>query len=80
MMSSPNLLGILKRVVRYVGILSDAASLAVTEDHDGCRMTLELFGGGQPVPRQRFEFDLMTFLSPSAGGLPIAIYVRSHSN
>src|SRR5262245_4057005 len=63
MMSSPNLLGILKRVVRCVGIVSDAASLAVTEDHDGCRMTLELFGGGQPVPRQRFEFDLLTFLS-----------------
>jgi AraC-like DNA-binding protein len=63
MMSSPNLLGILKSVVRYVGILSDAASLAVTEDYEGCRMTLELFGGGQPVPRQRFEFDLMTFLS-----------------
>ena len=26
-------------------------------------MILELFGGSQPVPRQRFEFDLMTFLS-----------------
>jgi len=63
MMSSPNLLGTLKGVARYVGIVSDAASLAVTEGHDGCRMTLELFGGGQPVPRQRFEFDLMTILS-----------------
>jgi AraC-like DNA-binding protein len=63
MMSSPNLLGILKRLDRYVGIVSDAASVAVTEDHEGCRMTLELFGGGQPVPRQRFEFDLMTILS-----------------
>ena len=63
MMSSPNLLGILKRLARYVGIVSDAASVAVTEDHEGCRMTLELFGGGQPVPRQRFEFDLMTILS-----------------
>src|SRR5262249_24926734 len=63
MMSSPNLLGMLQRVARYVGILSDAASLAVTEDREGCRMTLELFGGGQPVPRQRFEFDLMTILS-----------------
>ena len=59
MMSSPNLLGILKRLARYVAIVSDAASVAVTEDHEGCRMTLELFGGGQPVPRQRFEFDLM---------------------
>src|SRR5262245_51450529 len=44
MMSSPNLLGILKRVVRCVGIVSDAASLAVTEDHDGCRMPLVLVG------------------------------------
>src|SRR5262249_24531953 len=48
---------------RYVGILSDAASLVVTEDDEGCRMILELFGGGQPVPRQRFEFDLLTVLS-----------------
>ena len=63
MMSAPNLLGILKRLARYVAIVSDAASVAVTEDHERCRMTLELFGGGQPVPRQRFEFDLMTILS-----------------
>src|SRR5215467_2005290 len=63
MMSSPNLLGMLKGVARYVGIVSDAASLAITEDREGCRMVLELFGGGQPVPRQRFEFDLMTILS-----------------
>src|SRR5262249_33574249 len=48
MMSSPNLLGMLEGVVRYVAILSDAAHLAVTEDHEGCRMTLELFGGGEP--------------------------------
>jgi AraC-like DNA-binding protein len=63
MMSSPHLLGILERVDRYVSILSDAASLVVTEDDEGYRMILELFGGGEPVPRQRFEFDLMTFLS-----------------
>src|SRR5262249_45717354 len=63
MMSSPNLLGLLKDMVRYVGIVSDAASMAITEDHEGYRMILELFGGGQPVPRQRFEFDLMTILS-----------------
>jgi AraC-like DNA-binding protein len=62
-LSSPHLLGILERVSRYVGILSDAASLVVTEVGEGYRMILELFGGGQPVPRQRFEFDLLTFLS-----------------
>src|SRR5262249_8332864 len=63
MMSSPNLLGILKGLARYVGIVSDAASLAITEDREGCRMILELFGGGQPVPRQLFEFDFMTIPS-----------------
>jgi AraC-like DNA-binding protein len=63
MLSSPNLLGSLERVSRYVGILSDAATLVVTQDDEGYRMIFELFGGGQPVPRQRFEFDLMTLLS-----------------
>src|SRR5215475_5155237 len=63
MMSSPHLLGVLERVNRYVAIVSDAASIVITEDNEGYRMILELFGGGQPVPRQRFEFDLMTILS-----------------
>jgi len=63
MMSSPHLLGILERLSRYVAIVSDAASLAVAEHDEGYRMTLELSGGGRPVPRQRFEFDLMTILS-----------------
>jgi AraC-like DNA-binding protein len=63
MMSAPNLLGVLEGLVRYVDIVSDAASLSVTEDHEGYRFILELFGGGQPVPRQRFEYDLMTILS-----------------
>src|SRR6516225_388842 len=63
MMSSPHLLGILERLNRYVAIVSDAASLVVEEDDEGYRMILELFGGGQPLPRQRFEFDLITILS-----------------
>jgi AraC-like DNA-binding protein len=63
MMSSPYLLGILERLSRYVDIVSDAASIVVKEDDEGYRMILELFGGGQHVPRQRFEFDLMTILS-----------------
>ena len=63
MMSSPNLLGILEGAVRYVDILSDAATLTTTDDHEGHRLVLELFGGKLPVPRQRFEFDLMTLLS-----------------
>jgi AraC-like DNA-binding protein len=63
MMSSPHLLGVLERVSRYLGIVSDAASIVITEDNEGYRMNLELFGGGEPVPRQRFEFDLITVLS-----------------
>ena len=63
MMSSPSLRSMLERVVRYVGVVSDAASFVLTEDPEGCRMTLELFGGGNPVPRQRFEFDLVTLVS-----------------
>jgi AraC-like DNA-binding protein len=63
MMSSPHLLGVLERLNRYVAIVSDAATIVVTEDDEGYRMILELFGGGPPVPRQRFEFDLMTLLS-----------------
>jgi len=63
MMSSPHLLGILESLNRYVGIVSDAASIVISEDDEGYRMILELFGGGRPVPRQRFEFDLMTIFS-----------------
>jgi len=63
MMSSPHLLGILESLNRYVGIVSDAASIVILEDDEGYRMILELFGGGRPVPRQRFEFDLITILS-----------------
>jgi AraC-like DNA-binding protein len=63
MMSSPSLLGMLERAVRYVDILSDAATLTIADDREGHRLMLELFGGKHPVPRQRFEFDLMTLLS-----------------
>jgi len=63
MMSSVNLLGTLERVVRYVDIVSEAASLTIADDSEGYRLVLELFGGKHPVPRQRFEFDLITLLS-----------------
>src|SRR5215472_2480421 len=63
MMSSPNLLGILERAVRYVDILSHAATLTIADDREGHRLILELFGGKYPVPRQRFEYDLMTILT-----------------
>ena len=63
MMSSANLHGTLERAVRYVDILSDAATLTIADNREGHRLILELFGGKHPVPRQRFEFDLMTLLT-----------------
>src|SRR5262249_15388032 len=63
MMSSANLLGTLERAIRYVEILSDAATLTLADDREGHRLVLELFGGKHPVPRQRFEFDLITLLT-----------------
>lgn len=62
MMSSPTLHAALERLIRYLRILSDAATVVLTERGDECRLTLDLFGGGVPIPRQRYEFDLLTFL------------------
>ncbi len=63
MMSSPDLRGVLERAARYIRIVSDAATLNVTMDHDGYRLCLELLGGEDEVPWQRYCFDLMSVLS-----------------
>jgi AraC-like DNA-binding protein len=63
MMSSPDLRGVLERAARYIRIVSDAATLNVTTNHDGYRLCLELLGGDDEVPWQRYCFDLMSVLS-----------------
>jgi AraC-like DNA-binding protein len=63
MMSAPSLLGILERLCRYIRIFNDAALVTVNEDAEGVRIALEIYAGQQPVPWQRFGFDLMTFLT-----------------
>ena len=63
LMSAPDLLGILHRIVRYVGIVSDAATVSVRQDGEGHRLVLHLNAGRRPVPHQRFAFDLLMFLS-----------------
>ena len=63
MMSAPNLLGILERMSRYIRIFNDAALVTINDDVEGFRLTLEIYVGRQPVPWQRFGFDLMTFLT-----------------
>jgi len=63
LMSAPDLLGTLRRIVRYVGIVSDAATVSVRQHADGHRLMLDLNPGRRPVPHQRFAFDLVMFLS-----------------
>lgn len=63
MMSCPNLLASFECLVRYLRIVSEAATVSIHENADGYLAELQLFGGEQPVPRQRFEFDMLTLLS-----------------
>ncbi len=64
MMSSENLFCGIERLIRYLRIVSDAATVRLSaSDGACCRIVLELAGGGRPVPRQRFEFDLLALLN-----------------
>ena len=63
MMSSVNLAEGLTRFVRYLRILGDTHSAVLREEGANCRLTLEIFGGRLPIPRQRYEATLLTFLT-----------------
>lgn len=63
MMSSVNLAEGLTRLVRYLRILGDTHSAVLTDEGGSRRLTLEIFGGRLPVPRQRYEATLLTFLT-----------------
>jgi AraC-like DNA-binding protein len=63
MMASPHLLASLERLVRYTRIVSEAASTGLTEVPEGWAFEFDLYGGSRPVPRQRFEFDLLALLN-----------------
>lgn len=63
MMSSANLATALERLIRYLRIISHAAAVRAVPQGDDTAFTLELHGGAAPVPRQRFEFDLLTLLA-----------------
>ena len=63
MMSCPNLLASLECLIRYMRVVSEAATVVLHQDADGYSVTLALFGGGDIVPRQRYEFDQLTLLS-----------------
>lgn len=63
MMSCSTLLASLERLAHYLRIVSKAAAIELVPDADGYWLTLDVFGDGQAVPRQRFEFDLITVLT-----------------
>jgi AraC-like DNA-binding protein len=63
MMSSPDLLTGIGRLMRYLHIVSDAASVSLDAEQGGRWIRLDLFGGDYPIPRQRYEYDLLTFLT-----------------
>lgn len=63
MMSCPNLLTGLERLIRYLRIISDAADLALLREEDRYALTVELVSGNRPMPRQRVEFVVITILN-----------------
>lgn len=64
MMTAPNLGVALQRFVRYLRVISDAASFKLVPDGArGLWLTLSIEGGELAVPRQRCEFTLVTILN-----------------
>ncbi len=63
MMSCPNLLTGLERLIRYLRIISNAADLTLVKEKDRYALTVELVAGGRPMPRQRIEFVIVTILN-----------------
>lgn len=63
MMSCPTLLAAFERLVRYMNVVSNAATFSLTEDDEGYWFELGHAGGERPVPRQRAEFGMLTVLT-----------------
>ncbi len=63
MMSSRNLHMALQNFARHLRLVSDAASIHLDSNEESVRLQLKLFGGREPIPRQRVEFDLLTLLT-----------------
>ncbi len=63
MMACPTLLEALLRLVRYMNVVSNAATFALTKAEGGHWFELGHQGGERPVPRQRVEFGMLTMLT-----------------
>ena len=63
MMSSPDLLTGLKRLIRYLCLVSDAGTIAMEPGEAGRWVKLEAVGGTCPIPRQRYDYAVLTLLT-----------------
>jgi AraC-like DNA-binding protein len=63
MMSSPNLLAGLRRLIRYICLVSDAITITLESDDGGSWMKLAIFGGECPIPRQCYDYEILTILT-----------------
>jgi AraC-like DNA-binding protein len=63
MMSSPNLLTGLTRLIRYICLVSDAVTISLEPGDGGRWVRLGIFGGECPIPRQRYDYAILTLLT-----------------
>ncbi len=63
MMSSPDLGTGLERLIRYLCLVSDAAEIVLQPGERGRWVRIDFYGGDCPVPRQRYEYALLTLLT-----------------
>jgi AraC-like DNA-binding protein len=63
MLSSPSLRIAIENFARHLRLVSDAASIQLDFKDASITLHLRLFGGREPIPRQRMEFDLLTLLT-----------------
>jgi AraC-like DNA-binding protein len=63
MLSSRTLHSALQSFSQHMRLVSDAAELMLEDRGDRVFVRFNLFGGSEPIPRQRVEFDLLTILT-----------------
>ncbi len=63
MLSSSTLRAALQSISRHMRLVSDAAEITLEPRGDNVLARFDLFGGREPIPRQRMEFDLLTILN-----------------
>ena len=63
MMSSRDLETGLARMIRYLCLVSDAVTLTLDPEAGGKWTRVELLGGERPIPRQRYDYVILTLLT-----------------